>query len=355
MTLKPLITDLTYDELKQHIKQSGQPDYRVEQIWVAVYQTLHSGFDQISTLPADLRRELAENFDFNALTPVRSIQSKDGQTTKTLFKLRDNHPIEVVLMRYKDRKTLCISSQSGCGMACSFCATGQMGLRRNLISGEIVDQVLYFSRLLHQEGDSLTNVVVMGMGEPFQNYENVMVALDRLNESNGFGMGARRFTISTVGLVPEIIAFAKEGTQYNLAVSLHSVDDHVRSKLIPINKKYPVERLMEACRYYVQMTNRRVTFEYALIDGVNDSVSDAVALSEKLQGLICHVNLIPLNPTPGFGAVPPDSLSIGAFCETLEMNHISCSIRLRRGVDIQAGCGQLAVEDIEQSGETKGI
>jgi 23S rRNA (adenine2503-C2)-methyltransferase len=221
-----------------------------------------------------------------------------------------------------------------------------MGFKRNLTSGEIVAQVLYYARLLDDEGDRVTNVVMMGMGEPFQNYQNVMEALHRLNHPDAMGLGARRFTISTVGLVPKIKQLADENTQYNLAISLHTVDDALRSKLIPINERYPVDVLLEACRYYMQKTHRRITFEYALIQGINDSLSEAEALAQKIKRLLCHVNLIPLNPTVGFSEQPSSNSQAEAFCQVLDQYNIPCTIRLRRGIEIQAGCGQLAAEHV---------
>jgi len=343
---KPLIYDLGQDDLKHWFKEVGQPAFRADQIWTAIYQTYRTSPDEITTLPKDLREKMAESFAFSALSPVRAIESQDGRTVKTLFKLRDENLIEAVLMYYEDRRTLCISSQSGCGIGCSFCATGQMGFRRNLSSGEIIAQVLYYARMLEEEGGRVTNIVMMGMGEPFQNYENVMEALDRLNHPDAMGLGARRFTISTVGLVSKIRQFADENTQYNLAISLHTVDDELRSNLIPINKRYPVDDLLNACRYYVDKTSRRITFEYALIQGVNDATADAEALAKKLRGMMCHVNLIPLNPTVGFSEQPSSSNQAEAFCQVLENHHIPCTIRLRRGIEIQAGCGQLAAEDL---------
>lgn len=342
---KPLIYDLAKEKLQAWFKSVDQPEFRAEQVWTAIYQTFRAAPEEISTLPKRLREEMAEAFSFSALSPIRAIESADKQTIKTLFRLRDGNLIEAVLMYYEDRRTLCISSQSGCGIGCSFCATGQMGFRRNLTSGEIIAQVLYYARLLNDAGDRVSNIVMMGMGEPFQNYQNVMSALDRLNHPDAMGLGARRFTISTVGLVPKIKQFADEGTQYNLAISLHSIDDDLRSSLIPINKRYPVDSLLAACRYYVEKTNRRITFEYALIQGVNDSISDAKALAAKLGDLLCHVNLIPLNPTDGFSEQPSSSDQAQVFCEILEDLHIPCTIRLRRGIEIQAGCGQLAAED----------
>ncbi|MEA3326034.1 MAG: 23S rRNA (adenine(2503)-C(2))-methyltransferase RlmN [Chloroflexota bacterium] len=342
---KPLIYDMNYSDLKTALQELGQPGYRADQIWTAIYKSFKSTPEEITTLPKSFREELSNIFSFNAGTPVKEIKSADGLTVKTLFLLHDGNPIEAVLMYYEKRRTLCISSQSGCGIGCSFCATGQMGLHRNLSSGEIIAQVLHYARMLDVDGDRVTNVVVMGMGEPFQNYASVMTALDRLNDPDAFGLGARRFTISTVGLIPEILRFAEEGRQYNLAISLHTVDDELRSKLVPINKKYPVSRLISACRQYVQKTKRRITFEYALIQGVNDSSEDAEALARKLRGMICHVNLIPLNPTVAYNGQPTDANQASAFYERLNKSNISCSIRLRRGIKIAAGCGQLAAEN----------
>ena len=343
-TTKPLIFDLGKEDLITWFKANGQPNFRAKQAWTALYQSFRTQPEDISIFPKELRETLADAFAFSAFSPVRAIESEDGQTHKTLFRLRDGNLIEAVLMFYDDRRTLCISSQSGCGIGCSFCATGQMGFRRNLTSGEIIAQVLYYARRLDEKNERVTNIVMMGMGEPFQNYENVMAALDRLNQPDGMGLGARRFTISTVGLVPKIRQFADEGTQYNLAISLHAVNDELRSSMIPINKRYPVDVLLEACRYYVWKTNRRITFEYALIQGVNDSASDADALAEKVGDLLCHVNLIPLNPTAGFAKQPSSSRQAEVFCEILDSHHIPCTIRLRRGIEIQAGCGQLAAE-----------
>ncbi len=226
------------------------------------------------------------------------MKSIDQNTVKTLFRLEDHKAIEAVLMHYNKRNTLCISSQAGCGMGCVFCATGQMGLKRNLTSGEIVEQVLYYARHLREQGEVVTNVVVMGMGEPFHNYDATIQALDRLNDNGGFNLGARRFTISTVGLVPAIRRFAAERHQYNLAVSLHAAEDELRSSLLPINKKYPLSELLDACRDYVDQTRRRITFEWALIQDVNDSPDQARILASRVKGLLCHVNVIPLNPTP---------------------------------------------------------
>lgn len=342
--LKPLILDLSQGALATWLGTISQPAYRAKQIWVAIYQHFRNDAQEINTLPKELRDQIEVAFDFQALTPVRVIKSADRQTVKTLFQLRDGQYIEAVLMYYDDRRTLCISSQSGCGMGCTFCATGQMGFRRNLSSGEIVAQVLYYARLLAETDAKVTNIVMMGMGEPFHNYDNVMEALNRLNDPEAFGLGARRITLSTVGLIPKIRQFADENTQFNLAISLHSVDNTLRSEMMPVNRKFTVEKLLAACRYYVEKTNRRITFEYALIEGVNDSREDAEALAQQIRGLLCHVNLIPLNPTRGFEKQGTAEGQVRTFAAVLDAHHIPCTVRLRRGIEIQAGCGQLATE-----------
>ena len=349
MVTRPLIYDLDLRSLEEIMKSWGEPRYRSSQIWKGLYQHLWNDNEQFTTLPSGLRQKLAENFSFRNLLPVKTLSSSDGETKKTLFRLPDNQAIEAVLMRYSKRRTLCISTQSGCAMGCVFCATGQMGFRRNLTSGEIVEQVLYYARQLYAEGERVTNVVIMGMGEPFHNYEATMQAIDRLNDSQGFNFGARRFTISTVGLVPVIRRFAAEKRQVNLAVSLHAADDELRSSMLPINRKYSIDELLSACEDYVKTTHRRITFEWALIEGLNDTLEQAQKLAQKLQNLLidgsalCHVNAIPLNPTEQFNGQPTSHERAHAFKAELERFGIPCTIRLRRGIDIQAGCGQLAV------------
>lgn len=227
-------------------------------------------------------------------------------------------------------------------MGCVFCATGQMGFKRNLSSGEIVAQVMYYAQMLKEQNESVTNIVFMGMGEPFHNYDNSMAAIDRLNDSNGFNFGARRFTVSTVGLVPQIKKFADEQRQVNLAISLHAADDDERTEIMPVNKKYKIDEVIQACKYYIDKTHRRVTFEWALINGVNDTPQVAQKLASKLRGLLCHVNAIPLNPTQGYEGEATSRERANQFKETLERAGIPCTIRMRRGIDINAGCGQLA-------------
>lgn len=340
----PLIYDLDYETLEQVLTGWGEPAYRARQVWQGLYQKFWNDPQQFTNLSLGLRQRLSAEFHFSHLNPLSFLQSSDGETRKTLFQLPDQRAIEAVLMRYSQRRTLCISTQAGCAMGCVFCATGQMGFLRNLTSGEIIEQVLYYARQLQTLGERVTNVVIMGMGEPFHNYDATMNAIDRLNHSQGFNFGARRFTVSTVGLVPAIRRFSSEKRQVNLAVSLHAADDELRSSLLPINRKYPLEVLIQACRDYVENTHRRITFEWALIDGVNDSIDQARALYRRLEGLLCHVNVIPLNPTKRFAGQAASQQQVYLFKNELENHDIPCTIRVRRGIDIQAGCGQLAIQ-----------
>ncbi len=338
----PLITDFELSQIEQDLIASGEAGFRAKQIWQGIYHSQVEAFSEISNLPIKLREKLISTYKYSSLEKLHELHSRDKQTTKYLFDTSDNNKIETVIMRYNTRNTLCISTQSGCAMGCVFCATGQMGYYRNLSPGEIVEQILFCSRTLNAQGKTVTNIVFMGMGEPFHNYDSTLKAIDILGDKNGYNFGARRMTISTVGLVPQIIRFADEKRQVNLAVSLHSVDNIARSKMMPINKKYPVEELLSACDYYVQQTHRRVSFEWALIEGINDDVVTARALSKKLHSMLCHVNLIQLNPTNKFAGTGSSSDTAIKFKETLESAGIQTSIRLKRGIDINAGCGQLA-------------
>jgi 23S rRNA (adenine2503-C2)-methyltransferase len=292
------------------------------------------------------------NEELSSIKPGQILKSTDGETIKTLFHLADHNAVEAVLMRYAKRRTLCISTQAGCAMGCVFCATGQMGFRRHLSNGEIIEQVLYYARQLADQGEQVTNVVIMGMGEPFHNYDSTMAAIDRLNHPQGFNFGARRFTISTVGLIPAIQRFTHERRQVNLAISLHAADDELRSRLLPINHKYPLDDLFAACLEYIHITHRRLTFEWALIDGVNDSPTQARQLAHRLlplqhgDAILCHVNIIPLNPTDKYSGRATTPQQAKSFQEELEKFGIPCTIRLRRGIDIQAGCGQLATQNM---------
>ncbi|HZD55899.1 MAG TPA: 23S rRNA (adenine(2503)-C(2))-methyltransferase RlmN [Anaerolineales bacterium] len=344
MEEKALIYDLDLEEIAHILEDWGQPAYRATQIWKALYQQMRESWEEFTTLPQPLRHKLDQNFSLSSLSPVTTLASQDNETTKTLFSLPDGAAIEAVLMRYRKRRTLCISTQAGCAMGCVFCATGQMGFRRNLTSGEIVEQVIYYAQKLDAAGERVTNVVLMGMGEPFHNYDASMQAIDRLNHAEGMNLGARRFTVSTVGLVPVIRRFTNDHRQVNLAVSLHATDDELRSSMLPINRKYPVDELLAACREYVRRTHRRITFEWALIRDVNDMPEHARQLGHRLQGVLCHVNVIPLNPTKGYEGKATTRERAEAFQAELERLGIPCTIRVRRGIDIQAGCGQLAIQ-----------
>ncbi len=333
--------ELDFADAAAHLAQLDYASFRVKQIWEWVYQKYADSFAEMTNLPLGMRQQLAEKYTLGAFTVVSSQHSSDGQTTKVLFQLPDGDLIETVLMKYKKRRTLCISTQVGCAMGCVFCATGQMGFFRHLSTGDIVAQVLYFARQLAGKKEHVTNVVFMGMGEPLHNYENTITAVDRLTDESSFNLGARKITISTVGLVPAIRRYAEEQRQTPLAVSLHAATDAERNRLIPVSRKWPLSELMDACRYYIDLTGRRLTFEWALIHQENDTVEQAQALGRLLQGMLCHVNLIPLNPTAGYDGGPSIRERVKNFQKELGLFGVSSTVRVRRGIDIQAGCGQL--------------
>jgi 23S rRNA (adenine2503-C2)-methyltransferase len=337
--------ELTLEEVTKLLQTWGEPSYRARQLWRNVYKGLLDNPEEMTDIPRRLQRRISETFTFTSLETRATARSNDGDTEKILFSIESGHTIEAVLMRYKQRRTACISTQVGCAMGCVFCATGQMGLKHNLTPGEIVEQVIHFARYLAKEDQRLTNVVVMGMGEPFHNYQATMQAIQRLNDPAGFKFGARRFTISTIGLVPMIEQFTQESLQVNLAVSLHAATNELRNELIPINRRYPLEKLLPVCREYVQRTGRRITFEWALIHEVNDGLDQAQALVELVHGLNCHVNLIPLNPTQGYAVRASSQARVENFHNFIDKHNIPCTVRTRRGIDISAGCGQLATEN----------
>jgi 23S rRNA (adenine2503-C2)-methyltransferase len=338
-----LIFDLALPDLGSYFKTLNEPAFRANQVWEGLYKNFWETPDEFTQLPTILRNRLKDDFFFGALQPARVKESLDKKTIKTLFKLNDGNNIESVLMKYERRRTLCISTQVGCAMDCVFCATGQMGFRRHLSSGEIVAQVIYYARLLHETGETVTNIVFMGMGEPFHNYNHTMAAIDLLNHSGGYNFGSRRFTISTVGIVPAIRRFTDEKRQVNLAISLHAADDTLRSSMLPIAKKYPLNELFGACRDYCENTGRRITFEWALVAGINDTAEQAHLLVKNIKGMLCHVNVIPLNPTIGYHGEATSRERAKFFLDILAQNGIPSTLRMRRGIDIQAGCGQLAI------------
>ncbi len=356
MSNRVALYDLTYDQLSTLLIGWDEPRFRADQVWHWLYRSLVGDFKGMTNLPKGLRARLAGETNLGLLTVLAEQASVSGQTRKVLFRLQDGNTIESVLMSYHDRHTACISTQVGCGMGCTFCATGQGGLARNLTAGEIVAQVIHFARetrqvWVEQAGEPVatvdahshpvTNVVFMGMGEPLANYAATWQAIETMTDARGYNLGARRLTVSTVGLVPGIQRLAEEELPVNLAVSLHAADDGLRNQLVPVNQRYPLADLMAAVRKYVQGTGRRVTFEYALIAGVNDSIQQARSLAALLQGLLCHVNLIPLNPTPGSTLRPSPRGQVIAFRDAVEGAGIPTTVRMRRGISIEAGCGQL--------------
>ncbi|MDD5220824.1 MAG: 23S rRNA (adenine(2503)-C(2))-methyltransferase RlmN [Candidatus Bipolaricaulis sp.] len=335
------LLDLSPDALEARLAALGHPAYRARQIAVAVFRQLVSSYDEITTLPAELRHELAARLPFTPCEPMDSVQTADGATRKTLYRLQDGETIETVVMEYPDRFTVCVSSQVGCAVACPFCASGRGGWVRDLTPGEIVSQVLHAARAAAAVGRRLTNVVYMGMGEPLANYESVLASLRIENDPRALGLGARSFTLSTAGDAPGILRLAAEPLQVNLAVSLHAGDDALRSALIPLNRHYPLDELLRACHSYVEITHRRVTFEIALIDGMNDDRRCAAAVAARLRGLLCHVNLIPWNPIPQLEWRRSRAAAVEAYEKTLSDVGIPTTVRDSRGVEIEAGCGQL--------------
>lgn len=353
---KIALLDLPHAQLRELLTSWGEPAFRADQVWRWLYRSLVSDFSQMRNLPKGLRARLGEAAYLQTLTPLAESISADGLTHKVLFTLRDGETIESVFMRYERRRTVCVSTQVGCPVGCPFCATGQSGFTRNLTAGEIVEQVLHFARKVRDQaieqrengGDRkpgpdspITNIVFMGMGEPLLNYEATWQAIETLNDGRGFALGARRFTLSTVGIVPVIQRLSWEQLQVGLAVSLHAPTDRLRDKLVPLNRRYPLRQLMAACREYVQRTGRRITFEYALMEGINDSLEQARRLGRLLEGLTCHVNLIPLNPIVESPYQPSSRKAALAFQKELERQKVPTTMRVGRGVDIQAGCGQL--------------
>ena len=329
----PSIYGLDRDRLADAI--DDQPSYRVDQLWTGLYAELSEVAD-ISTLPASLRADLDRRFP-PSLAPVTERTADGGATTKWLWRLADGHQIETVLMDYDDRSTVCVSTQVGCAMACGFCATGQAGFDRHLDTGEIVEQIVRAARAAKPR--RLSNVVFMGMGEPLANYEPTRAGLLRCRDD--LGLSARHLTVSTVGIVPGIDRLAHEGLPVTLAVSLHAANDQLRDRLVPINKRYPLGDLMAACRRWLDTTGRRISFEWAMIADVNDSVADAGQLAELAGPLRAHVNLIPLNATEGMPATASTSASIDDFRSVLTRAGVNVTLRANRGNDIDAACGQL--------------
>jgi 23S rRNA (adenine2503-C2)-methyltransferase len=350
------ILDLNYPQLKELVASLGEPAYRADQLLKWIYQKQAVSFTDMSDLPRSFRQKITKVAGLFTFTPLEEHVSLDKQTRKTLFRLEDGKTIESTLMLYsphqssRERRTVCVSTQVGCPIGCYFCATGQQGYERNLSQGEIIEQVLYFAGLIKKEAleiysgtarKPVTNLVFMGMGEPLANYDNVWQSIFILNSQQALKLGARQITISTAGLVPQIRRLASEHLHVELAVSLHAADDNLRNRLMPINKKYPLAELIPACREYFEKTGRRPTFEYALFRNINDSPENARKLASLIRGLNCSVNLILGNPTPCQDYRSSSLKQAAAFQKELTILGISSTIRISRGADIEAGCGQL--------------
>ncbi len=357
--------DLTRPELTALVESWGVKPVHAARLWGYLYRKGVSDPAAMTVLPVRLRTRLEEEFRTQPLPIAREQHSADGFTRKYLLTLDDGARVETVLMRYSGRVTACISSQVGCAMGCVFCATGQMGFSRHLTAGEIVAQALHVDRVLrataaegapalaepahpspHHRHEQLRNIVLMGMGEPLHNYDAVMRAIDILRDETGLALGARKISLSTVGVVPGIIRLADEARPMHLAVSLHGATQAERAALVPVARAWPLDALMDACRYYVRKLDRRIFFEWTLIEGKNDGPEQAHAVGALLRGLQAQVNLIPLNPTAGYDGLPTGGTAARRFQEILSEYDLPSTVRQRRGIDIAAGCGQLAVQSL---------
>lgn len=344
-SLRPLLS-LSRSELESWISEQGQQPFRIKQILKWMIEARIQSFDQMTDLPAKLRHQLADSFRFSSFQTVGHQIAKD-QTEKLLLKLHDGELVECVLMRDPGRRTVCISSQVGCAMGCVFCASGLLGVKRDLTAEEIYEQVLVLHRLMNDD-EQITNVVVMGIGEPLANYRNLMTSLEFLSSPEGFGLGARRITVSTVGLPSKIREFAKSGKQYNLAVSLHAPNEELRTRIVPVNKGIGLQEVLSAADDYFEATGRRISYEYVLLAGVNDQPEHAEQLARLMRGRNAHVNLIPMNGVTEFTMAAPGDPMTRRFAAILEDRNVPVTVRKRKGADIDAACGQLRLNRIDQ-------
>lgn len=332
-----LIYDLTFDDLEQFLVEKGYPKYRADQVWHWVYKQKVDSFNEMTNLPPDLITLLSESFDFNSMELVIKNVSADG-TMKMLYDLHDQNLIETVLMKHNYGMSVCVTTQVGCNMGCRFCASGILKKHRDLSAGEIVAQIIKTEK---DSGVRISSVVVMGIGEPFDNYKNLVKFLQIINHPKGLAIGARHITVSTSGLVPKIKEYAHLGIQVNLAISLHAPNDNIRSELMPINKRFSVTQVIDAIKYYINITNRRVTIEYIMIQEVNDSEEIAQELANLLKGMNVYVNLIPYNKVKEAPFERSTLERRERFYEVLKANKITATLRREQGHDINAACGQL--------------
>ncbi|MER1988382.1 23S rRNA (adenine(2503)-C(2))-methyltransferase RlmN [Solibacillus isronensis] len=348
--LKPSIYSLRLDEMKEWLTANGEKAFRAAQIYEWLYEKRVQTFEEMSNLPKALREKLEAEFALTTLSTIIKQESKDG-TIKFLFQLQDGYSIETVLMRHDYGNSICVTTQVGCRIGCTFCASTLGGLKRHLMAGEIVEQVVKVQQQLDETEERVSSIVIMGIGEPFDNYDAMMNFLKIMNDDKGLNIGARHITVSTSGIVPKIYEFADEGMQINFAVSLHAPNQEARQKLMPIAKAYKLEELMEAVKYYTKKTGRRVTFEYGLMSGQNDTEEVAMELAKLIKNIKCHVNLIPINYVPERDYIRTSRSKIFAFERTLKEQGINVTIRREQGADIAAACGQLRAQ--ERSHETK--
>ena len=341
------IIDYNLEELKEELVAIGEKKYRAEQIFKWIYVDKVKEFDEMTNLSVELREKLKENYTMCNYKILRKQESSD-ETKKYLFDVLDGNAIETVLMEYHHGKTVCVSSQIGCKMGCKFCASTGIQFVRSLSSGEIVEQILAVEQDI---GDKISNIVFMGIGEPFDNYDNVMKAIRIINNQKGLNIGARHISVSTSGLVPRIYDFANEDLQCTLSISLHATSNEKRGSMMPVNQRYPIEELMKACKDYIAKTNKRISFEYALAKDNNDNLEDAKELVKLLKGMLCHVNLIPINKIENGKYTKSTNENIIKFRDYLNDNGIVATIRRELGSDIDAACGQLRRKNLKNQEE----
>ncbi|RJG26247.1 23S rRNA (adenine(2503)-C(2))-methyltransferase RlmN [Paenibacillus thiaminolyticus] len=348
--MKPFIYDYTFEQLQQWLKEQGEPAFRAGQIFDWLYVKRVTSFEEMSNLSKGLRGKLDESFEFVNLKVITHLKSEDG-TVKFLFGLHDDHAIETVIMRHSYGNSICVTTQVGCRVGCTFCASTLGGLKRNLTAGEIVAQVVTAQKMLDETNERISSIVIMGTGEPFENYDATMAFLRTMIHERGLNIGQRHITVSTSGIVPSIYRFTDENTQINLAISIHAPNDALRSKLMPVNRRYPFIEVMEALKHYQVKTGRRITFEYALIGGVNDKVEHAEELADVLKRMemLAHVNLIPVNYVPERNYIRTPRNDIFKFHRTLLDRGINSTIRREQGHDIAAACGQLRAKHLESN------
>lgn len=341
------IKDYDLEDLKQELTSIGEKGFRAEQIFKWLYQEKVKSFDEMTNLSLELREKLKNNYTICNYNVLKKLESSDG-TKKYLFDILDGNIIESVLMEYHYGKSVCVSSQVGCKMGCKFCASTGIPFVRNLTAGEIVEQILAIEQ---DTGDKISNIVFMGIGEPLDNYDNVIKAIRILNNPKGLGIGARHISVSTSGLVPRIYDLAKENIQCTLSVSLHASNNEKRSSMMPVNNRYSVEELIKACKDYIAMTNKRISFEYALAKDNNDNMQDAKELANLLKGMLCHVNLIPINKIENGKFTKSSNENIIKFRDYLNDHGIVATIRRELGSDIEAACGQLRRKNLNPKNE----